>query len=120
MRLGVPADAVTVAGAAVAGLAVPAAAAGRPLLAGVLVLASGLLDGLDGAVARGSGPASAHGAWLDRAADRVGEVAAAVALVLLGAPWWVAAFAVVLGAGMEVVRTLDRRRGRAERRRHGG
>ena len=115
MRLGVPADAVTVAGAALACLAVPAAAAGRPLLAGALVLLSGVLDGLDGAVARGSGRTSAHGAWLDRAADRVGELAAALALVLLGAPWWVAAAAVVLGAAMEVVRTLDRRSGRPER-----
>jgi phosphatidylglycerophosphate synthase len=111
VRLGVPADAVTVAGAALAGLAVPAALADEAVLAGAAVLASGLLDGLDGAVARGSGSSTAHGVWLDRAADRAGEVAAAVALVLLGAPWWLALAALLLGAAMEAVRASDRRRG---------
>ncbi len=110
VRLRVTADAVTGVGLLVAVLAVPAAARGWAVAAGVAILLSGLLDGLDGAVARRAGP-TRHGAVLDRVADRLGEVAAGVALVLLGAPWWLAALAVVLGGGLEAVRTLDRRRG---------
>ncbi len=114
-RAGVPADAVTVGGAVLACLSVPAAATDQGVLAGVAVLLSGLVDGLDGAVARASGSSSAHGAVLDRAADRVGEVAAGVALVLLGAPWWLVLAALALGAAVELVRAADRRAGRAAR-----
>ena len=114
VRLGVTADAVTLVGLLVAVLAVPAAARGWAAVAGAAILLSGLLDGLDGAVARRSRP-TAHGAVLDRVADRLGEVAAGVALVLLGAPWWLVLVALVLGGAMETVRTLDRRRGAAGR-----
>lgn len=110
VRLRVPADAVTGVGLLVAVLAVPAAARGWAVAAGVAILLSGLLDGLDGAVARRARP-TRHGAVLDRVADRLGEVAAGVALAVLGAPWSLVVLAVVLGGGLEAVRTLDRRRG---------
>lgn len=42
----------------------------------LIVLFGSLLDGLDGAVARASGKVTARGAFLDAAADRVGEIAA--------------------------------------------
>ena len=65
---GVTADQVTLAGFALGVLAVPALAAGWDGLALVLILSNRLADGLDGAVARLTGPTD-RGAFLDIALD---------------------------------------------------
>ncbi len=55
----------------------------------LLVVASGLLDGLDGAVAVLSGRTTRWGAVLDAVGDRLAEAAFVAALWLAGAPGWV-------------------------------
>lgn len=112
VRARVHPDVVTAAGVLVVAGAVLAAATGRPVVAGLAVLLSGLVDGLDGAVARLGGRGTSHGAALDRAADRLGEVGFAAVLVLAGAPWPAAVGAVVLAWAAEAWRTLGRRDGR--------
>ncbi|HEY0816295.1 MAG TPA: CDP-alcohol phosphatidyltransferase family protein [Pseudonocardia sp.] len=84
----VPPDLLSVAGVAAAGAAVPVAAAGGrwPLAAAALVVAAGLLDGLDGAVALGTGRARPLGAVVDAVADRVGDLLLVAVLAVLGAP----------------------------------
>ncbi len=84
---GTPPDLVTGTGVLVAVTALwPAAEGGRWLaLAALLVVLSGLLDSLDGAVAVLTGRATAWGAVLDSVADRVGDLAFVLALLLAGA-----------------------------------
>jgi CDP-diacylglycerol--glycerol-3-phosphate 3-phosphatidyltransferase len=60
------------------------------MAAGVLVGLSGLLDSLDGALALGTGRASARGFVLDSVVDRLTEAAFAAALWVAGAPGWLA------------------------------
>lgn len=93
----VPPDVVSLVGCGLACLAVLPAARGWAGVAGLLVLVSGLLDGLDGAVALLSGRATRWGAVLDSTLDRVSEAAAGVALWLAGAPAGVCAAGVALG-----------------------
>lgn len=59
------------------------------LLAGVVVVASALLDNLDGAVAVMTGRATRWGSVLDSVADRVCDALYLTALWVLGAPGWV-------------------------------
>lgn len=68
---GLSADAITLVGFGIGLLAVPALAAGWYLVALGLIGLNRLADGLDGAVARASGQASARGAFLDIALDFV-------------------------------------------------
>jgi CDP-diacylglycerol--glycerol-3-phosphate 3-phosphatidyltransferase len=95
VRWRVSPDAVTLLGLGVAvGAALLAAQGGRwPVAAAVLVASTGVLDGLDGAVAVLSGRTSRWGAVLDAVVDRLAEVSYLVALWTLGAPgtWCVAA-----------------------------
>jgi phosphatidylglycerophosphate synthase len=90
----VPATVWTLAGigCAAAVLVVP-----RPIGAALLV-AGAVCDGLDGAVASYRGTVSRRGAWLDTSADRIADALLLVALVLDGAPAWLAvvAFAAVV------------------------
>jgi archaetidylinositol phosphate synthase len=60
------------------------------VLAGALVLVSGFLDVVDGAVARVTNRVSKRGAFLDSTLDRVGEVALYVGILLgaYAAPLW--------------------------------
>jgi phosphatidylglycerophosphate synthase len=90
VRLGLAPDVLTLLGVACAAAAAAIAAAGGhwALVAATLVLLSGLLDGLDGAVAVLTGTATRFGSVLDSLADRVGEVCYLLALYLLGAPGW--------------------------------
>lgn len=73
--------------------------AGRhwPALTVGLIIAAGLLDGLDGAVALRTGRARPLGAVVDAVADRVGDLLLGAVLVTLGAPlaWTLAAVALV-------------------------
>lgn len=95
-------------------------------LAGVLAVVVGLLDGIDGAVARMDGSGSRRGRVVDALADRVSDVLLLAVPVMLGAPvaLWVAAVVLTLlleyarasaslaGAGPVVVVTPWERAGR--------
>jgi CDP-diacylglycerol--glycerol-3-phosphate 3-phosphatidyltransferase len=66
-------------------------------LALVAIVATGIFDGLDGAVALRTGRARPLGAVLDAAADRLTELCFVAVLLVLGAPaGWCAAMAVLL------------------------
>jgi CDP-diacylglycerol--glycerol-3-phosphate 3-phosphatidyltransferase len=91
-------DALTVVGLAVAG-AVPAVVApgdGWPLLAVPVVVASAVVDSLDGAVALLTGRTTRFGYVLDSVCDRLAEALYVVALALLGAPVWLCSAALAL------------------------
>lgn len=105
-RAGVAPSALTLAGLVLAVVVVvPAAAGGRWALAvPVLLAASAVLDGLDGAVAVLADRTSRSGAVLDATADRLADTAGFLALGLLGAPWAVVAAAAGTGALHEYVR----------------
>ncbi|MBL7623591.1 CDP-alcohol phosphatidyltransferase family protein, partial [Frankia sp. AgB1.8] len=88
-----------------------AAAGGRwPLLAAVIVLASAVLDSLDGAVAVLRDRVSPVGFVLDSVADRVADTLYLVVLWLLGAPGWLA---VAAGAGLFLLEYTRARAGNA-------
>jgi len=103
---------VTAAALGTACAAVPAAWAGGrwALAAGAAVLVSGLLDGLDGAVAVRTDRVTELGARLDGWADRAGEAAFGAVLTSLGAPVQVVVPAVALAWTLEAVRHRDDRR----------
>ncbi len=71
-RAGVTPDHLTWAGLAVAGLA-GLVAPWQPIAAGFLVLLGGLLDTLDGSLARATGRVTRTGAFLDSTLDRYAE-----------------------------------------------
>ena len=75
-----------------------------PLLGALLILVSALADTADGALALITGKASRLGSVYDSAADRLSEACWALALVLLGAPVWVAVAAGGVGWLHEYVR----------------
>ncbi len=85
-RHGIAPHALTAVSAWLAALAlVPAVGGGHwPVLAAWLVVASGLVDGLDGAVAALGGRATPVGYVLDSVVDRLTEVAFLAAVVLAG------------------------------------
>jgi phosphatidylglycerophosphate synthase len=100
---------VTLTAVAVAAASVPVAGEGRLrlLVAAVLASASGVLDGVDGAVAVQSGRATRWGFVVDSVADRLADA------LLLTALWRAGAQpAVVVGAGVAVV-LLEYTRARA-------
>jgi phosphatidylglycerophosphate synthase len=61
-------------------------AAGKPLAAGLLILAGGAFDLVDGVVARAHGITTRFGAFLDSTLDRVSDM-----VLLLGIAFWFAA-----------------------------
>jgi len=74
-RTGLTADAITTGGLALNVAAGGALAAGKFATGGGLILAGGLLDLLDGAVARATNRSSLFGSVYDASADRYGEAA---------------------------------------------
>ncbi len=103
---GIAPGAITLLGLLLA-VAVPVTAgqgARWPLLATVLVVLSGLVDNLDGAVAVLSDRVTRTGALLDAVCDRVADAAYGVALWALGAPGWLALSWVGLGFLAEYAR----------------
>ena len=85
-RLGLTPNALTVLGFLGTGVAALAAALQFWLVAGVLVLAFGIFDLFDGALARATGRASKFGAFLDSTLDRTGENLVYAGIVI-GAAW---------------------------------
>jgi phosphatidylglycerophosphate synthase len=107
-RAGVSPDAVTIGALLIAGIA-PLVAAGDPGVIGLLLIAAvvagtGLLDGVDGAVAIMRGRVTRWGSVLDSFADRVSELLYLLTLHLLGAPLEVIALGAVLSTLQEYVR----------------
>ncbi len=87
-------DLLSAAGVVVAAGAVAAAAAGGrwALLALLLVVSTGVFDGLDGAVALRTGRVRPLGAVVDAVADRLADLSLVLVLFALGAgAWWCAA-----------------------------
>ena len=90
--------------------AIVAAIGGRYVTAAIAVFVAGILDGLDGRVARMTRTQSAFGAEFDSLADMV-SFGAAPALVIyewvlrdLGKLGWIAAFVYVAGAALRLAR----------------
>jgi CDP-diacylglycerol--glycerol-3-phosphate 3-phosphatidyltransferase len=83
--------------------------AGWVLLAGLLVVGSGLLDTLDGAVAILTDRATRFGHVLDSVVDRVSDAAYVVALWVLGAPAWLC----ILGGALSWLLEYSRARAAA-------
>ena len=81
-RLGVSANAITILGLALSALVAYFIAVGLHLTAGIVLIAAGLLDGLDGSVARISGEQSAFGAFWDSIVDRLSESATLFGVLL--------------------------------------
>jgi CDP-diacylglycerol--glycerol-3-phosphate 3-phosphatidyltransferase len=99
-------NAITVFGGLLTGVAVWVAALGGRwvLLASTLILLTGILDNLDGAVAVLTDRATDFGYVLDSVVDRVSDVLYVVAFWALGAPGWLCATAAVLAGLQEYAR----------------
>lgn len=105
-RAGVSADVLTLwtVWVTLAVLAAVLAGGSWSLLAGWLVLFGGLCDSLDGAVAVLTGRATRWGYVLDSAVDRLNDLLVTAALVVVGAPWWLAVVYAVLFFELEYIR----------------
>jgi CDP-diacylglycerol--glycerol-3-phosphate 3-phosphatidyltransferase len=108
VALRVPPDVVTVLGLGVSVGAVAIAAQGGrwPIVASLVLVVSGLVDNLDGAVAVMTGRTTRWGYVLDSAVDRISDAAYVVAFWALGAPGWLCA----LGAGLMMLQEYIRAR----------
>lgn len=100
----VPPDAVSLAGVVAALAAARLARSGHPVAAAAAVVASGVLDGVDGAVAAAADRVSPHGRALDSTCDRAAELAHLAALRAAGLEPAAAGVLVVLTAALEVRR----------------
>ncbi len=104
IALGVPPNAITVLGALMAILAATVLLLWQcyPVY-GVLVFVTGLLDGVDGEVARRAGRASASGGFLDSVLDRLGDIVLLLPFLFLPnplpclGPAWMWVFAAITG-----------------------
>jgi len=86
VALGVSADHVTVVGILVAALTGLSLATGRFWVGAGLLTVGGLMDTLDGAVAKAAGTSSRRGAFFDSVSDRVAD-----AFIFAGLAWYFAA-----------------------------
>ena len=82
-RLGVTPNVATLLGLALSIVSAFLVATGALALGGVVLLASGVLDMMDGALARLTGRASRGGALLDSVADRLAEAAVLLGMLVL-------------------------------------
>lgn len=96
-RVGLTPNTLTIVGFLGTCLAAAAAATGRWAEAGVLVIAFGIFDLFDGALARATGRATRFGAFLDSTLDRTGE-----SLVLAGVAYGCADAGFLPGTGLAV------------------
>jgi len=76
---------ITLAGLAVTVVGAGIIAAGHPFTGALVAAFGGILDTIDGPLARATGRASDRGAFIDTISDRLGEVA-----VFVGLAYWVA------------------------------
>jgi CDP-diacylglycerol--glycerol-3-phosphate 3-phosphatidyltransferase len=98
IRLGISADAITIAGTVLMAVVGVLLANGQFLLGGVLVILSAPLDALDGTVARLAGVTSKFGAFLDSTSDRYAEGFILIGLLIYGLTQredWIVALAFV-------------------------
>ncbi|MGO8877578.1 MAG: CDP-alcohol phosphatidyltransferase family protein [Acidimicrobiales bacterium] len=86
VSMGVKADHVTVVGMLLAGLTGVVIGIGQLYLAIVLLTVGGLMDTLDGAVAKAAGTSSKRGAFFDSVSDRVADM-----FIFGGLAWYFAA-----------------------------
>jgi CDP-diacylglycerol--glycerol-3-phosphate 3-phosphatidyltransferase len=114
VTLGVRPDALTVLGAALFGGAAALFALGYVRLGGAGMLLAGILDALDGGVARESGSATRFGAFLDSTLDRLSESAVFVGIVYLYAASGRPAEALLAAAAMTFSLSTSYARARAE------
>jgi len=89
VRLGIPADTLTVISLAAAVAGGAFFALDLPFAASAAILVCGIFDGLDGKVAAAAGTASAFGAWLDSTLDRYAEAALYAGLAVRFRAGWV-------------------------------
>lgn len=85
VRIGVSPDLITAVGVSMAAACAVAIGNEKFFLAAVLLLATGLPDALDGAVAKASGTTSQRGAYLDSVSDRLSD-----GLLFAGCGWYLA------------------------------
>jgi phosphatidylglycerophosphate synthase len=111
-KLGVSPSALTCLGAVTAGLVPCVAVVGPrwPIVAGLVVVVSAILDNLDGAVAVLSSRATSWGFLLDSLVDRVADVAYLAAFWLIGAA---GRLVVVAGASLGMLEFARARAGNA-------
>ena len=81
-RIGLSPNSVTLLGLVVAGASAYLLSIGNLWAGGVVLLASGMFDFFDGALARASGRASSFGALLDSVVDRLSEAAVLLGLLV--------------------------------------
>ena len=81
-RLGLSPNGITLLGLVVAGISAYLLSQGHLALGGAVLLASGVFDLLDGAVARYTGKVTTFGALLDSVVDRVSEAAVLLGLLV--------------------------------------
>ncbi len=115
-RLGVAPHVLTAAGGLTSGAVAGVAWLGGrwALLAVIVVLASGLTDSLDGAVAALTGRATAFGYVLDSLVDRLSDGSYLLALWLVGAPAWLCVLGGVVTMLQEYLRARAGNAGMAE------
>ena len=81
-KIGISPNAVTMIGLGLSIVGGWAFASGEFLVAAIMIFLSGVADLLDGGIARVGGYASSEGAFLDSVADRLGESALYIGLVI--------------------------------------
>ena len=84
-RTGVTPNALTTTGLVLTSVAALLVGAGRPVLAGWVLVFGGLMDTFDGAVARARGASTPFGGFYDSVTDRLAD-----GIILGGVAWWVA------------------------------
>ncbi|MEX2324466.1 MAG: CDP-alcohol phosphatidyltransferase family protein [Nitriliruptoraceae bacterium] len=76
-------NALTTLGLVLTAVAAWFVATGRPLVAGVVLIAGGLMDTFDGAVARATGRSTPFGSFYDSVSDRISD-----GMILGALAWW--------------------------------
>ena len=113
-RLGLTPNGLTVIGFLGTCLAALAAAAQAWVVAGILVIAFGIFDLFDGALARATGRASKFGAFLDSTLDRTGENLVYAGIVIGTAAIGFAEGAALSGLAMALASVVTYARAKAE------
>ena len=80
---GVTPNMLTTLGLVLTGVAAVLVATDRPMLGGWVLVAGGLMDTFDGAVARAQGASTPYGAFYDSVSDRLSD-----GIILVGLAWW--------------------------------